>query len=276
MSTWADWIGRKEESFDRLSTATVARLYATLDRESSDPAGFAPALAHWLCFLPAAPQSRIDRDGHPKRGGFLPPIDLPRRMWAGGRLVFHARLPMDTPLVRQSTILKVAEKTGASGHLVFVTIQHTVSAEGAVVVVEEQDLVYREDPVRGAGPPPPVADAIVERGDAELLVIPDPVLLFRFSALTFNAHRIHYDRDYARDVEGYAGLVVHGPLLATMLMHHWLAQNPQLQPQRFSFRAQRPLLDDAPFSLCLKPGNDSTRLWTRDHLGQVTMRADVA
>jgi 3-methylfumaryl-CoA hydratase len=276
---WQDWIGREERAQDRLTPAMLARLHATLDRQPASMT-VAPPLAHWLCFLPAAAQSEIDIDGHPKRGGFLPPIDLPRRMWAGGRLAFHGDLPVDVPLERRSTILNIKEKTGASGRLVFVTVKHDVSADGGLIVSEEQDLVYREAPAPSAAipstlplptAPPPAASCDVER-----TLTADPVLLLRFSALTFNAHRIHYDRDYARAEEGYAGLVVHGPLLATLLMHHWLAHNGERRPGRFGFRAQRPLIDGAPFALCLAADGEGSALWTRDGQGYVTMSAEIA
>lgn len=273
---WQDWVGREEVAKDRLTPAMLARLHATLDRAPAYEA-IAPPLAHWLCFLPAAPQSAVDIDGHPKRGGFLPPIDLPRRMWAGGRLQFHADLPVDVPLERKSTIQSVKEKSGASGRLVFVTVKHDVSAEGTLVISEEQDLVYREAAIPGASTPPPAPPPAVESCHAERVLAADPVLLFRFSALTFNAHRIHYDRDYARLEEGYAGLVVHGPLLATLLMHHWLEHNGGRRPAHFNFRAQRPLIDGAPFALCLAARADGeSKLWTRDAQGHVTMRAEIA
>lgn len=272
MGMWQDWVGREEITHDRLTRAALARLYATLDR-AVPPGDDAPPLAHWLCFLPSAPQSAIDVDGHPRRGGFMPPIDLPRRMWAGGRIDFHHALPVDAPLVRRSTIAGVKEKSGASGRLVFVTVRHEISAQGQPIVTEEQDIVYREAGSAGAPPPPP---AQVEPCDIQRDMTADPVLLFRFSALTFNAHRIHYDRDYAREVEGYAGLVVHGPLLATLLMHHWCDANPDAHPGGFAFRAQRALLDTAPFTLCLAREKDGARLWTRDEDGHVTMTATIA
>lgn len=274
MAHWQDWVGREEMVRDRLTPAMLARLFATLNR-NVQPADVAPPLAHWLCFLPASPQSQIDVDGHPKRGGFLPPIDLPRRMWAGGRLEFHSDLPVDVPLERRSTILAVKEKSGASGRLVFVTVGHQVNAGGVAIVSEEQDLVYREAAAPGTVPSPVAPAPTIEPCEVEKTVRADPALLFRFSALTFNAHRIHYDRDYARVEEGYAGLVVHGPLLATLLMHHWLSANDDAQPGRFAFRARRPLIDGAPFALCLARGEDNARLWTRDAEGHVTMTADI-
>lgn len=271
MTEWHDWIGREETAHDRLTPAMLARWHATLDLVGAD-AAVVPPLAHWLCFLPDAPQSAIDRDGHPRRGGFLPPVDLPRRMWAGGRLEFHAPPPLDVHLVRRSTILDVTAKSGASGRLVFVTVRHAVSADGVPIVTEEQDLVYREAPPptapRTAALPPVAADP----ADAERTLVADPVLLFRFSALTFNAHRIHYDRAYATEVEGYAGLVVHGPLLATLLLHHGLEAT---SGRRFAFRALRPVFDGAPFTLCRAAHEDGQRLWVRDAGGHTAMSATL-
>lgn len=270
MTSYQDWIGREETAHDVLTPAALARLWATLDRVP--PADVtAPPLAHWLCFLPATRGSDIDVDGHPKRGGFLPPIALPRRMWAGGRLTFHASLPIGVPLTRRSTIADLREKSGASGPLVFVTVRHEVLADGAPIVTEEQDLVYREAPRQGAASPAPPAWA--ERGAIERETAADAVTLFRFSALTFNGHRIHYDRDYAQGAEGYPGLVVHGPLLATLLVNHWLEANPGRTPERFAFRAERPVFDGDRFALCL--ANDGARLWVRGADGARAMSGEI-
>lgn len=274
MDEWRAWIGRREDASDRLTPAMVSRLLATLDRDPEGERDHAPPLAHWLCFLPSVPQGRIDVDGHPRRGGFLPPIDLPRRMWAGGRLEFFEPLPIGIPLVRRSTILDVREKLGGTGRLAFVTMRHAVTAEGVTIVEEEQDLVFRA--AAGPSPSAPASPPEVERGDVEREFVADPTLLLRFSALTFNAHRIHYDRDYARDEEGYGGLVLHGPLIATLLMHLWLEASGGRTPRRFSFRARKPLLDTAPFTLCMSAGPTGSRLWTRDQAGYTTMTAEVA
>lgn len=264
---YTDWIGREERATDLLTPATLARYRATLDRE---PTAEAPPLAHWLCFLPATPAAGLGDDGHAKRGGFLPPVALPRRMWAGGRFVFHRPLPVGAPIERVSTIADVREKNGASGRLVFVTVRHVVSAAGEAVVEEEQDLVYREAPHGGAAPPPP---PIAERATSERELVADAALLFRFSALTFNAHRIHYDPDYARDVEGYPGLVVHGPLLATLLVQAWLDANGERRPARFAFRAERPVFAGERFVVCV---GDGGRVWVRGADGGRAMSGDVA
>jgi len=274
MSAYDAWIDRTEEQEDMAAAAPLAGLAALLDHETSPwRAGEVPPLGHWLSFLPRARQSDIDVDGHPRRGGFLPPIELPRRMWAGGRLQFHGAIPVGAPILRRSTIAAVAPKTGASGEMVFVTVRHEVLAGGRVAVTEEQDLVYRDAPKGPAppeGPPPEPRPA-----DATRTVVPDPVMLFRFSALTFNSHRIHYDRDYAREEEGYPGLVVHGPLLATLLMDHALTSRPGANVARFEFRAQRPLFDTASFQLCLKDRDGGFDLWAQDAAGRVATSAKV-
>lgn len=272
-SAYDAWFGRTEEVEDLASASQLDGLAALLDHQTPPwREGVVPPLGHWLSFLPRARQSDIDVDGHPKRGGFLPPIELPRRMWAGGRLQFHAPIPVGGAIARRSTIAAVTPKTGASGHMVFVTVRHEILTGGRVAVTEEQDLVYREPatspPADGPKPEPRPADVV-------RTVTPDPVMLFRFSALTFNSHRIHYDRDYARDEEGYPGLVVHGPLLATMLMDHLLRHRPDADLARFEFRAQRPLFDTAPFQLCLKAREGGFDLWSQDMDGRVATSAKV-
>lgn len=276
MADWSDWVGRTEEATDRVSASALAGLAALLDRATPPwPAGEAPPLFHWLHFLPRAMQSDLDRDGHPRRGGFLPPIDLPRRMWAGSRVAFLAPVPLDAALTRVSTIRAVREKVGGSGRLVFVTVGHTIRANGVASVEEEQDIVYRAAQT-GADPvPPPAERAPPEPADAERGFVADPVLLFRFSALTFNAHRIHYDRDHARREEGYPGLVVQGPLLATLLMDLALRHGDGRRPARFAFAARRPLFDDDCFDLCLADKDDTARLWTRAEDGTATMTATL-
>lgn len=263
---YADWIGREERAEDVLTHATLARYRATLDLPAAPDA---PPLAHWLCFLPETPTAELAVDGHPRRGGFLPPIDLPRRMWAGGRFVFHRLVPIGVPIKRATTIVDVREKTGASGQLVFVTVRHAVTASGMPIVTEEQDLVYREAARPGAAsaPPPPA-----ERGASERELVANAALLFRFSALTFNAHRIHYDRDYATGVEGYPGLVVHGPLLATLMLSEWMTRTGA-RPTRFAFRAERPVFDGVRFAVCV---GDAGRVWVRGADGARAMSGEVA
>ncbi len=251
---FAAWLGSTETLEDDIALAPVLRAAATLDdAESVFARGSAlPPLWQWLFFLPRAPQSSLGGDGHPKKGGFMPPVDLPRRMFAGGRMRFHRPLTIGEPAERVGTILGISEKSGRSGRLAFVTVGYRFLQNGAVCVEEEQDIVYREPGGTVAAPvPAPLAPL---PGEAWFRTItPDPALLFRFSAITFNAHRIHYDRPYASEVEGYPGLVVHGPLTAMLLME--LVRRGTARPVRaFEFRAQAPLFDLAAFRVAAVPG----------------------
>jgi 3-methylfumaryl-CoA hydratase len=267
----ADWIGRRETARETIDAGRIAALAATFDRDPPGP--HVPPGWHWAFFNPAAKARDLGRDGHPKRGGFLPPVDLPRRMWAGGRLEFRAPLPVGEAATRVSTIAKVEEKSGRSGRLAFVTVAHEISAQGRVCVAEEHDIVYREDPVPGApAPVPPQAPA-----EAAWTRATDagPTMLFRYSALTFNGHRIHYDRSYATEVEGYAGLIVHGPLLATLLMDLAVERTGRALT-RFAFRAQAPVVDTAPFALCGTPEGAGAKLWVRRADGAQAMAAEAA
>ncbi|MEK8051358.1 MaoC family dehydratase N-terminal domain-containing protein [Ideonella sp. DXS22W] len=277
LSHLKDWIGRAEQRGDWITAAPLAALAATLDRPDPEPQpGCAvPPLWHWLYFLPMARQSEIGDDGHPKRGGFLPPVPLPRRMWAGGRLEFHHPLRVGDEVTRQSRILNVETKTGRSGTLVFVTVRHEVTNAQGLALSEEHDIVYREAPAPGAPTPPPQmapTDEVFSRG-----ITPDPVLLFRYSALTFNGHRIHYDQPYVTQVEGYPGLIVHGPLIATLLLDLLRRQQPEARVKRFAFTAMKPLFDIHPFTVCGKPegepGDHRYSLWARNHEGHLAMRA---
>jgi 3-methylfumaryl-CoA hydratase len=269
------WIGRSEQHDDVVTPSPLAGLAATLDRVD-DPAPLPgtpiPPLAHWLYFLPQAPQREIAADGHPKRGGFLPPVPLPRRMWAGGRLQFDHDLDVGDEVVRRSTITKVDAKHGRSGTLVFVTVRHEISNAGGVALREEHDIVYRDNPAPGAPPPAPAMAPTDEQFSRR--IVPDPVLLFRYSALTFNGHRIHYDRSYVTEVEGYPGLVVHGPLIATLLLDLVRRQLPGARVRAFSFKAASPLFDIDEFTVCGKREADgSVALWARGDRGQLAMQA---
>ncbi len=275
MEDFSAWIGRSETRHDIATAAPLAGLAALLDHDAAPPATV-PPLGHWLYFLPDARQSALGEDGHPRRddGGLLPPAPLPRRMWAGGRVEFLAPIAVGAALTRVTTIAAIRAKRGASGDLLFVTLQHDIAADGIPAIREEQDLVYRA-PAAAPTASPVLLPVGPEPAAAVRRVTPDPMLLFRYSALTFNAHRIHYDRDYARNVEGYAGLVVQGPLIATLLIDHARREMPSLTPARFSFRAEAPLIDGAPFDLCLSREGSGARLWARDTTGQPTMRAEV-
>jgi len=273
-STLNAWIGRTETTEDIAAAGPVTRLAALLDHDGAVwRPGEVPPLAHWLYFLPAAAQSDIGEDGHPERGTLRPPVTLPRRMWAGGEIEFLAPIRLGARLTRRSAIQNIAPKAGKSGDMVFVTLRHEIFADGVAALVERQDIVYREAARPSAVAP--VGEAAAGT-DGARVVVPDPVLLFRFSALTFNAHRIHYDRDYARDVEAYPGLVVHGPLIATLLMDHYLRANPGKAVSKFSFRAQSPLLDTAPFALNAAPEAGGASLWAAHTGGPLAMSAKVA
>ena len=270
------WIGRSETRADRATAMPIAALAATLDRDDPPPAAGSevPPLWHWLYFTPLTRASELGRDGHARLGGFLPPVPLPRRMWAGGRLEFAETLRVGDEMTRSSRIAEVSGKSGRSGALVFVTVQHAIANAFGVALREEHDIVYREAPAAGAAPAAPQpapSDAAFARE-----IVPDPVLLFRYSALTFNGHRIHYDRSYVTEVEGYPGLIVHGPLIATLLLDLLRRERPAARVRRFAFKALRPIFDIHRFSVCGRPdGAQRYRLWARDHEGALAMQADA-
>jgi 3-methylfumaryl-CoA hydratase len=267
-----DWVGRRQESEDRLLAERARAMQATLGREPDLSDGDAlPPLWHWLYFWQFAPRGALGRDGHPALGGFLPPLGTVRRMWAGSRVRFRAPLRLGETARRTSTITAIEEKSGRSGRLVFVTVRHEISGAAGLAIEDEHDIVYR--PAIGPGGAERPGEPASAEATAAETVTPDPVLLFRYSALTFNGHRIHYDRDYAREVEGYGGLVVHGPLLATLMLdlgcRHW----PARRVTAFSFRGQRPVLDTAPFTLAACPaGEQHLDLWVAGADGFVAMR----
>lgn len=258
---------------DTASRRQVDMLAALLDHDTPPwrPGEF-PPLAHWLLFPPVERQSRIGQDGHPLRADAG---DLPRRMWAGGRVRFLASIPIDATLDRESEEIKVEEKIGRSGRMRFVTLRHRIYREGTLAIEEEQDLVYREAAVPGSTMPLVAAAAATSLPQDTRHVRADTVQLFRFSALTFNAHRIHYDRDYAVRQEGYPALVVHGPYIATLLMDHYLRAHPAPAIAHFAFRAVRPIFDTDPFSLASVEQQGSTSLMAIDATGAPAMTAEV-
>lgn len=270
------WTGRTERLADEITAAPVRALTATLDRDDAAPAPGTelPPLWHWLYFLPMAPAREIGPDGHPKRGGFLPPVPLPRRMWAGSRLQWEAGNPLRVGdrVERQSRIASVTPKSGRTGEMVFVTVAHEVRNAAGLALSEEHDIVYRAAPRPGDPAPPPTAAETGAAWQREL--VPDDVLLFRYSALTFNGHRIHYDRRYVTQEEGYPGLVVHGPLIATLLLD--LVRRSSGRPVRkFVFKALRPTFDGQPMRVNGQPEGDKVRLWANDHEGWLTMQAEA-
>ena len=223
--------------------------------------------------LPSARQSEIGPDGHPRRGGFLPPVPLPRRMWAGGRLQWHAPLRVGDAVQRVSRIVSVSHKSGRSGDLVFVLVRHEVGNAQGLALSEEHDIVYRA--AAQPGDPVPAPQAAPANAVWSREIVPDDVLLFRYSALTFNGHRIHYDRQYVTEVEGYPGLIVHGPLIATLLMDLVRRNAPDADVATFRFKAVRPTFDLNPFRVNgqLQPDGKTIKLWAQDHEGWLTMDA---
>ena len=278
ITTLQGWQGKTESIIDSVTAAPMAGLSATLDRTDPAPTNgtVVPPLAHWLYFLPQHRQSEIGPDGHAKRGGFLPPVPLPRRMWAGGRLTWEANNPLQVGQVvqRHSRIERVQHKQGRSGELVFVLVQHEIHNERGLAITEAHDIVYRAAPEPGEAPPPPQAATTTAPWQRPWLA--DEVMLFRFSALTFNGHRIHYDRSYVTQTEGYPGLVVHGPLIATLLVDLWRHQHPQATLTHFAFKALRPTFDIHRFAVCGQPtGQGQADLWAHDHEGWLTMQAQA-
>jgi 3-methylfumaryl-CoA hydratase len=278
MPDLSSWLGREQERVDWVNANHLAAWNATLDRGDPFPreGDLAPPGFHWALFPPLARQSELGPDGHPRRGGFLPPVPLPRRMWAGSRVRFAAPLRVGERVELTSTVEKIEEKTGRAGALVFVTVRHRIRGGGGLAVDEEQDLVYREAPKPGAPAPAGPAEP-APRGRWRREIAPDDVLLFRYSALTFNGHRIHYDRRYATGVEGYAGLVVHGPLVATLLLDLVRRELPAAAVERFRFKGLRPTLDVSPFTVEGRPGDAEGQvlLWSTDDQGQTAMEAEA-
>ena len=268
------WIGREEERSERLLAQVAASMAATLDLERVPRAGDAlPPGWQWLFFNPVERRSALGTDGHPRPGGFLPPIVSARRMWAGSRVRYLADLPIEAQATRRSRILKIENKTGKRGSLWFVTVQHVISCDGTPRISEEQDIVYRETAATAAESSP-AAQRHEDVPHWSRTVEPDTTLLFRYSALTFNGHRIHYDLPYAREQEGYPDLVVHGPLTATMLQQLALEQGAGRVLARFDFRGVTPLFVGRAFQLEGRQAEDGTlALWARGPEGELAMSA---
>lgn len=268
-----NWVGKTENAYDTLVLEQASRMAALLDIETLPSVGDElPQLWHWAYFAPHARQTLIDNDGHPLRGGFLPPVRLPRRMWAGSRVRFVTPLRIGQAVSRKSEIQSVEPKRGKQGNLVFVTVRHTLSTQDGVAIDEEQDIVYRA-PVTTAMPAPAREARAFDWSDP---LTPDAVMLFRYSALTYNAHRIHYDLPYAKEVESYPGLVVQGPMTATLLLHAF-GRHTGKRAKTFSFRGKSPLFADHPVRLC---GAESTSagtydLWAEGPGGYTAMSAQV-
>ena len=268
---YSAWVGKSMEQRDRVSASALARWCATLDR--AVPQSHVPQAYHWCLCLPEAATAELGEDGHPKRGGFLPPVDLPRRMWASSAVEFLAPIPIDSDILRTSTIASVTQKTGGSGTLVFVEVDHGTRAGNIDCVRERQSIVYRAAPAAPMPPSAPPRDVDLSEWTWQRSLVPHAPLLFRFSALTFNSHRIHYDLPYARDVEGYPGLVVHGPLTATMLVELCARELGKQPLATFSFRGQAPAFADETLHLVGKRDGDSITLAALGADGRTVMSA---
>ncbi|WP_298882228.1 MaoC family dehydratase N-terminal domain-containing protein [uncultured Bradyrhizobium sp.] len=264
------WIGRSTEATDIVTAQLVMGLRATLFQDVGEPkAGdAAPFTVHWCLAQPVFPMSMLGPDGHPTRGGFLPPVPLPRRMWAGGEIEFLQPLRVGDASTRTSRIADVQVKTGSTGTLCFVSVEHSISSPRGIAIRERQDIVYREmtssAPATAKAPPPQAQHRETH--------VSDPVLLFRYSALTFNGHRIHYDRDYVTKVEGYPGLIFHGPLQAALIVEMAAKLHSGKPPKKFTYRGVQPLFEGTEFSINANETEAGMELWTANAEGQPTMK----
>jgi 3-methylfumaryl-CoA hydratase len=265
------WIGRTDQASDIVTAQLVRGLRATLFMEigAPKPGDAAPFTTHWCLAQPVYPMSELGPDGHPTRGGFLPPVPLPRRMWAGGELQFIDTLRVGDEATRTSRISDVTMKTGSTGVLCFVSVEHVVTTSRGTAIRERQDIVYRDvsaaQPPAKAPPPPPAA----KHRESHMA---DPVLLFRYSALTFNGHRIHYDRDYVTKVEGYPGLIFHGPMQAAFIVELAAKLHGGTAPKKFVYRGLQPLFEGSEFSINANDTDSGMELWTANSAGQPTMK----
>lgn len=287
MGVWDAWIGRTEVRTDLLTPALVERFRATIDSDLPDDP--APQGVHWLTCVPDAPTAALGEDGHPARtdsdDSFFPPIPLPRRMWASSKVEFVAPISAGASIIRTSTIASIAEKSGSSGALAFVDVAHDTMADGALAIREVQTLVYRaaaNPPGPGVGtatlaqtsPTPPLKGRGVEEWQFHRTLTPSEALLFRYSALTFNTHRIHYDAPYAREIEAYRGLVVHGPLMASLLLDLVAREFGANALKRFAFRAQSPAFANEPLTLAGKRDGDALTLAALGPDGAIRLSAE--
>lgn len=264
------WVGRTETCVDNIDPSHVERIALALDEQAPGPGEALPLLWHWAMFVTAQPYGSLGRDGHAGPGGFLPVAEGRNRMWAGGRLRFIQPLRVGVPSQRRSTVSNVVEKTGRTGKLLFVTIQHEYFQDGGLCVSEEQDLVYREPT-----PPKLIGDQAAPESQWSEAVMPDPVMLFRYSAVTFNSHRIHYDEPYVTQHEGYPGLVVHGPLIATLMCRACVHANPDRVAESLSYRGLRPLIALRAFQVSGRlDGATGATLWAEQN-GTLAHQANV-
>ncbi|MEH6547308.1 MAG: MaoC family dehydratase N-terminal domain-containing protein [Sneathiella sp.] len=270
MNNINDWVGNQITHSETIYQHQLDGVAALLNETVPAPGIVKPG-GHWMYFLPADAQNSLGPDGHATKGGFLPPIELPRRMWAGSRLNFHAPLCVGEKAEKISTVKSIMPKEGRTGKLVFVTVEHEVKNENGLCIVEEHDIVFRDAPTADSGSKQP--QLAPTDGDWDTVIEPDPVMLFRYSAVTYNSHRIHYDREYCIAEEGYPGLVVHGPLLGTLLMR--LAEEKMGRSLKtFTFRNFNPIFDIAPFTLSGKAeSEDKCTVWVAGPDGALAVSA---
>lgn len=271
MTDLESWLGRKEHCDDNIDEGHIQKMALSLDTPAPVAGDALPALWQWGLFINALPYRELGDDGHPRRGGgFLPPADDRNRMWAGGRVEFLRPMRVGVKGHRESTIASITEKEGRTGKLLFVTVKHEYSQNDAVCVSEEQDIVYREP-----SPPKLEGSLIAPHAQWSEVVVPDPVMLFRYSAVTFNGHRIHYDQSYATQSEGYPGLVVHGPMIATLMCRAFTNAHPDKIITFLSYRGLRPLISPRPFHVAgALSGKGSAQLWAEQG-GTLAHQADI-
>jgi 3-methylfumaryl-CoA hydratase len=274
MADWGNWIGQMQEQIDLLTPALLARFRTTID--SGDIGNVAPQGIHWCLCLPDAPTADLGEDGHPRKGGWLPPIPLPRRMWASSKVTFHAAIQAGDAITRRSTIASISEKSGSTGLLIFVDIEHETFANGTPAVTEHQTLVYRETPIAAPTPRAPDINQDMSEWHWHRSLMPSETLLFRYSALTFSSHRIHYDAPYAIGAERYRGLVVHGPLTATLLLDLAGRSLGTNRLKQFSFRGQSPAFAGEPLHLVGKAASDTIALAAMGGDGRIIMSGDAS
>jgi 3-methylfumaryl-CoA hydratase len=265
------WIGRTQEASDIVTAQLVKGLRATLFQEVGAPkqGDAAPFTVHWCLAQPVAPMSELGDDGHPKRGGFLPPVPLPRRMWAGGELEFIDTLRIGDEAKRTSRISDISVKSGSSGALCFVAVEHLITTARGTAIRERQDIVYRDVTGGASAAPKAPSPPVAKHRETH---VSDAVLLFRYSALTFNGHRIHYDRDYVTKVEGYPGLIFHGPLQAALIVEFAAKLAGGKPPNKFSYRGLQPLFEGSAFSVNANDNAGGMELWTANADGQPAMK----
>lgn len=267
---YSSWIGRSETYADNLDVGHVAQIALSLDRPAPAQGEALPHLWQWAHFVRGQAYAELGRDGHPSRGSFLPPLGSRNRMWAGGRVRFHQPLRVGIPAERRSTILNIQEKHGRTGSLLFFTVQHDYVQEGTVCISEEQDIVYRE-------PTAPKLEGSVAPPERQWgrTIEPSTVMLFRYSAVTFNGHRIHYDLDYVTKQEGYPGLVVHGPLIATFMLQACVDAHPGREVESFHYRGLRPLIAPTPFDVAGQIQDDGVAVLWAEQGGTLAHQAEL-